>query len=457
MKKAERANLPKRDNFASQFGLIMASVGSAVGLGNIWRFSYILGENGGGAFLIIYILCVVLVGAPLMITEITLGRKTHLSTVSAFKKLSPGSYWWITGMFAVLAPTIIMAYYPVIAGWSLGYMFESLASWNEMKSDTEAFFNSFISSDWVFVFSIFTLILTAVILYFGISKGIEKTNKVLMPSLAIILIILVIRSCTLPGAVEGIKFLFVPDFTKLSVTGVLDALGHSFFSLSLGMGIMITYGSYMSKKADLPGAAVSILTIDTVVALLAGLAIFPSVFAFGFDPGQGAGLAFITLPAAFAKMPGGQFFSALFFLLIFIAALTSIMSLVQVPLAWMEDELKISKKKGLIIITVVLIIAGIPSVLSFSSLADFKILGNTYFDFLDKISNNILLPVTGLLTTLFVIFRWGVANAKKEFTIGSKNEKSLLVRIYPFAIKYIAPIAIAVILVYSIYTSFIKQ
>jgi NSS family neurotransmitter:Na+ symporter len=260
------------------------------------------------------------------------------------------------------------------------------------------------------------------------------------------LLVLVFRSVTLPGALAGVRFLFFPDFSMLGITGILDALGHSFYSLSLGMGIMITYASYMKKEADLVNATVSIITMDTSIALLAGLAIFPAVFALGFDPGQGAGLAFVTLPGAFALMPAGQLFSALFFLLLFIAALTSIMSLMQVPLAFLQDELKLSRRKGLLIVCAFVVAFGAPAALSFGPLSGVRILGLDYFNFLDKFANDILLPITGLLGTLFVIFRLGTAASKEEFLTGAKNREGFLARIYPVAVKYIAPVAIALIL-----------
>jgi NSS family neurotransmitter:Na+ symporter len=436
----------KRESFASQFGLIMVAVGSAVGLGNIWRFSYILGIDGGGAFLLVYLLCVLLVGVPVLLSEISIGRKSGLSTFSAYKTMAPKQAWWVTGVIAVLASTLITAYYPVVAGWALGYVFESLFDWTKLTADTGAAFTAF-SSGWkAGLFAAIALALTVVVLLRGISGGIEKFTKVLMPVLAVMLIILVIRSLTLPGAGAGVAFLFVPDFSNMSVHGFLDALGHQFFSLSVGMGIMITYASYMPKKADLVQAAGWVVTLDTVVALLAGLAIFPAVFALGFKPNQGAGLAFITLPAAFAHMFGGRFFSAVFFLLLFIAAFTSIMSLLQVPLAFLEDEFHLKKGKAMLISCVVIVILGIPSVLAFGPLANFKILGLDYFDFLDRFANNILVPISALLGTMFVIFHFTVAASKKELAEGSAHAKGLLLRIYPIAIKFIAPIAIILIL-----------
>jgi NSS family neurotransmitter:Na+ symporter len=435
-----------RDSFTSQFGLVMAAVGSAVGLGNIWRFSYILGVNGGGAFLLVYLLCVLLVGTPILISELTLGRASGLGVVGAFKKLSRGRSWKLVGGIGVLASTVIMAYYPVVAGWSLGYVFESIFNWTAVSTDSAAAFAAFSAGGKALAFSAAALILTAVILIGGVSAGIEKWNKILMPLLGVILAVLVVRSVTLPGAVDGIRFLFYPDFSKLGIGGVLDALGHSFYSLSLGMGVMVTYASYMKKDADLVSATVSIITMDTLIALLAGLAIFPAVFALGFDPGEGAGLAFVTLPGAFAQMPVGGIFSALFFLLLFIAALTSMMSLMQVPLTFLEDELKLPKKKALPLVAAVIAVVGTPAALSFGPLADFKILGLDYFSFLDKAANNILLPIMGLLGALFVIFSFGASASKKEFLLGAKNPRSIIAKMYPFAIKFIAPIAIALIL-----------
>jgi NSS family neurotransmitter:Na+ symporter len=440
----------QRGSFASQSGLIMAAVGSAVGLGNIWRFSYILGVNGGGAFLLIYVLCVLLVGTPVLIAELTIGRRSGLGAVGAFRTLAPGTAWRLVGAVGVLASTVILFYYPVVAGWSIGYVFESLFNWNTVTADSAAAFETFSAGGKTLLFSGFALLLTAFILIGGISAGIERWNKILMPLLGGILIILVLRSVTLPGALAGVRFLFYPDFSMLGITGILDALGHSFYSLSLGMGIMITYASYMKKDADLASATASIITIDTLIALLAGLAIFPAVFALGFDPGQGAGLAFVTLPGAFAKMPAGQLFSALFFLLLFIAALTSIMSLMQVPLAFLEDELKLSRRKGLVIVCAASALCGTPAALSFGPLANFRILGLDYFGFLDKFANDILLPITGLLGTLFVVFRMGTAISKEEFVAGAKHPAGFLARIYPIAVKYIAPAAIALILLNAV-------
>jgi NSS family neurotransmitter:Na+ symporter len=439
-----------REEFASQFGLIMSAVGSAVGLGNIWRFSYILGINGGGAFFLVYILCVLFIGLPVMISELTVGRSSGLSTVSAFQKLAPCSFWWISGAIAVLASTLIACYYPVVAGWALGYVFESLFNWDSMTADTGAAFAGFTEGWKSFLFGGVALAFTVIILFKGIISGIERWNKALMPLLALFMIILAFRSLTLPGSSGGVRFLFYPDFSKFTVNGFLDALGHSFYSLSLGMGIMITYASYMKKDANLVEAAISIVTLDTFVALLAGLAIFPVVFAMGLNPGEGAGLAFVTLPAAFGRMPLGRLFSAFFFFLIFIAALTSLMSIFQVPLAFLEDRFRLGKKKSLSIITAVTVIFGTPSVLAFGPLSGFAILGMDYFTFLDRLANNVLLPVSSLLGILFIIFKFGVASSTKEFLRGSKHKNHFLASLYGLSIRFLAPIAIILILIRAI-------
>jgi NSS family neurotransmitter:Na+ symporter len=441
---------PLREKFVSQFGLVMSAVGSAVGLGNIWRFSYILGINGGGAFLLVYVLCVFFIGLPVLISELAIGRSSGFSTVSAFQKLAPSSFWWISGAMAVLAATLIACYYPVVAGWALGYVFESLLNWEAMIADTGAAFTEF-SSGWkAFVFGGISLVLTAAILLKGISAGIERWSKVLMPLLALFLIILVFRSVTLPGSSRGVRFLFYPDFSKLTVKGFLDALGHSFYSLSLGMGIMVTYASYMKKDANLVEATVFIVTLDTFVALLAGLAIFPAVFAMGFNPGEGAGLAFVTLPAAFGKMPLGWLFSAFFFLLIFIAALTSLISIFQVPLAFLEDRFGFGKKKSLVLITAFTALFGTPSVLAFGPLSGFSIFGMDYFTLLDRLANNVLLPVSSLLGILFIVFKFGITASVEEFLRGSKHQNHFLASLYALSIRFLAPIAIIVILIRAI-------
>ncbi|HHV97978.1 MAG TPA: sodium-dependent transporter [Clostridiaceae bacterium] len=437
----------KRDSFTSQLGVILAASGSAIGIGNVWRFSYVVGVNGGGAFLLVYLICVVLVGLPLIMAELSIGRNTGKSAFTAFKQIAPRSFWWIAGATGVLAAFLIMTYYPLVAGWSLGYMFESIVNWKPMIADTTTFFNNYVSGNIKpLIMLAIVLIMTALTLVGGVAKGIEKWNKILMPTLVIIIIVLIIRSLTLPGSIEGVKFLFYPDFSKITIMTFLDALGHGFYSLSVGMAIMITYGSYIRKNDDLVESSVTVCALDTVTALMAGLAIFPAVFALGLEPDSGAGLAFITLPKAFATLPGGQIFAILFFLLLTVAALASMMSLLEVLVAFLVDEFGLNKKKVLIILVVLLFLLGIPSNLSFNLMADFKIFGLTYFDLMDKFSANVLVPITGLLTAAFVIFRFGVKNSREELLDSCKHPKGFLIRSYPVLIKYIVPISVIFIL-----------
>jgi NSS family neurotransmitter:Na+ symporter len=407
------------------------------------------GINGGGAFLLIYLLCVVLIGLPVLILELTIGRRSGMSSVSAFRELAPKSFWWITGAIGVLASTLIACYYPTVAGWSLGYVYESIADWANMTSDTAAAFGAFSGGPKAYIFAAIAIAITVAILFRGVTSGIERCSKMLMPALAGIIIILAIRSVTLTGAGAGVSFLFKPDFSEFDVSGFLDALGHSFYSLSLGMGVMITYASYMKKSTNLASATVSIVVLDTTFAILAGLAIFPAVFAMGLNPGEGPGLVFVTLPMAFTQMPLGQIFSALFFLLVFIAALTSLISIFQVPLALLEDRFGMSRRKGLAIVSTIAVILGTPSVMAFGILKDFTILGMDYFTLLDRFANNILLPVSALLGILFLLFRMKVAVSKSEFLEGAGGGARFLAALYSVSIRTVAPLAIIVILIHA--------
>ncbi len=438
----------KRDGFTSQLGIILATAGSAIGIGNVWRFSYVVGVNGGGAFLLIYLVCVVVVGLPLVMGELAIGRSTNTSAVTAFKKAAPKTLWWIPGALGVLASLIIMCYYPLIAGWSLGYMFESIVNWQPMIADTSSFFNNYVSGDVKpLIMLIIVLVMTAFTLIGGVAKGIERSNKILMPAFIILIIILIIRSLTLPGALAGVEFLFKPDFTKVTMGTFLEALGHGFYSLSVGMAILITYGSYIRKKDDIVGTAVNVCALDTITALMAGLAIFPAVFALGLEPGAGTGLAFITLPKAFATFAGGQIFAVIFFLLLTIAALASMTSLLQVLVAYLEDQWGIKNRKLMLVILVAVLFAlGIPASLSYSSMANFKFFGLTYFDFVDQFSANILVPITGLLTALFIAFRY-TKQSQEELMIGAKRPNGILIRMYPVLIRYVVPISIIFILI----------
>lgn len=436
-----------RDLFASKFGVIAAAAGSAVGLGNIWKFPYITGVYGGGAFLFVYLGFIALIGLPVMLSEFAIGRRSRSNAFGAFKKLAPGSPWKFVGMLGVAAAFMILAFYGVVAGWSIDYVIKALSNSFASKSpgDLETMFVNFTVLPLTpILYQLFFMVLTMAIVIIGVKDGIEKYAKFLMPLLVLIIIVLGLRAVTLEGASEGLKFLFYPDFSKLTAEGVLSALGHAFFSLSLGMGTLITYGSYVSDKNNLTKTAVQVTIADTVIAILAGIAIFPAVFAFGIEPDKGAGLVFITLPNVFQQMPGGYFFSILFFLLLTVAALTSSISILEVVVAYFKEELKIKRRTATIISTVLISIVGLFCSLSMGILGEYKLFNLNFFDLLDWISANMLLPLGGLFISLFVGWYLGRDKIQDELSKGSVVIKSGL-NIFIFLVRFIAPAAIAIV------------
>ena len=437
----------KRDSFGSKFGAIAAAAGSAIGLGNIWRFPYVVGENGGGAFLFIYLAFIFAIGIPVMMSEFVIGRSTQRNPYGAFKKLAPGKPWFLVGIMGVVAAFTILAFYTAVAGWTLEYIYQSIINAFKGKTTAElnSMFETFRSGSFrpILWFVIF-MTMTAWIVHSGIKNGIEKYSKILMPVLLSLIIVLCIRSITLPGAKAGLTFLFKPDFSKITTNTVLEALGQAFFSLSIGMGTLITYGSYIGKKDNLANTAVSVSMADTLIAILAGIAIFPAVFAFGIEPSSGEGLVYKTLPNIFQQMPGGYFFSLIFFILLGVAALTSTISVLEVIVAYFSEELKMTRKKATIIAAVSVSFLGILSTMSWGALADFKIFGTHIFGVLDFVSANIFLPLGGLLIVTFVAWYLGYNKAKKE--LSNEGElKAKYLPLYMFLIKFIAPIAITLV------------
>ncbi len=429
-----------RDSFSSKFGIIAAAAGSAIGLGNIWRFPYVVGENGGGAFLLIYLFFVAIIGIPVMLSEFVIGRGAQRNPVGAFKKLAPGKPWYLVGLMGVGAAFMILAFYTVVAGWTLEYIYQSIVNGFNGKSPDEigVMFDEF-RLTWrpIFWFLIFMLF-SAGIVIMGVRNGIERYTKILMPILLVILIIISIRSITLPGAKEGLYFLFKPDFSKISAKTILEALGQAFFSLSIGMGTLITYGSYISKKDNLSSTAISVTIADTFIAILAGVAIFPAVFAFGISPASEEGLVYKTLPIIFQKMPGGYVFSLMFFLLLGVAALTSTISVLEVIVAYFSEELNITRKQATWLGTTSVAVLGVLA--SYFS-GVFKVLNFT--------SASILLPLGGLLIVLFIGWYFGTKRTKDEIT----NQGTLKVRFFPIymmLVKFIAPIAIAAVFLYGL-------
>ena len=449
-------NLPERDGFASKFGIIAAAAGSAIGLGNIWKFPYITGIYGGAAFIIVYLVCIALIGAPVMLSEFTIGRKAQRNAIGSFKKLAPNSPWFITGWMGFLAAFSILSFYGVVAGWSLDYIVNAIMNKFAAMGPDEigGHFGGLITSAWRPIFwQVVFMAMTAGVVLGGVKDGIEKYAKILMPLLLVIIVILDIRAVTLPGSGAGVSFLLKPDFTKVSSEAILSALGHAFFSLSLGMGTMITYGSYIGKKENLGEVAMQVTIADTLIALLAGLAIFPAVFAFGIEPSAGPGLVFITLPNVFQQMPGGYIFQILFFVLLAVAALTSSVSILEVVVAYFQEEKNISRTKSVIIATVAITILGMAASLSMGPWADFKILLPGFgklgiFDWLDMFSANYMLPLGGLFISLFVGFKMDREDVYNEVS----DEGDLSVSYfgaYMLLTKFVAPIGIAIVFLHN--------
>jgi neurotransmitter:Na+ symporter, NSS family len=360
-----------REGFSSKFGILCAAAGSAIGLGNIWRFPYVVGDNGGGAFLLVYLAFILMLGIPVMLSEFIIGRRGQRNTFGSFKRLAPGKPWWVIGIMGIAAAFMILAFYSTIAGWTLEYVYKALANSFHGKSSEElgSMFQSFHTQTfrplmWQIVF----MIMTAGIIIAGVKKGIEKYAKILMPFLVLLLVIMAIRSITLPGAMGGLRFLFRPDFSELGPDVFLSALGQAFFSLSIGMGALITYGSYIGKENNLSNISIEVSVADTLIAILAGVAIFPAVFALGLAPDEGPGLIFHVLPNIFQQIPGGYFFSLIFFVLLAIAALTSSISILEVVVAFLVEELNIRRRNATIMAAAAATFVGVFCTLSFGAL-----------------------------------------------------------------------------------------
>ena len=438
--------------FTSNIGAILAAAGGAVGLGNIWRYPYMLGQNGGGAFLLVNLLFVLMIGIPLMMTEFVIGRRTQSNVVGAYKKLERKKGWATIGYFSILGAVLIYAFYSVVAGWTLNYIV--MACTNQLSGLTpnevaDAFASFTSHSFWPVLFQLAFLALTALVISFGVQKGIEKISKILMPVLFFLLLLMVFRSLTLPGAKEGLQFLFKPDFSKLTGAGVLGALGQSFFSLSLGMGAMVTYGSYIRKEDSLFKTSLWISVCDLLVAILAGVVIFPAVFSFGMDPAAGPQLVYVVLPNVFNSMPMGGLFAAVFFLLLGIAALTSTISLQEIIVAFNVEELHWSRRKSSIISMISIFVIGIFCTLSFGPIKHWTLFDRTIFDLFDLVTASYLMPIGALATTIFLGWFYPKAEVKDEITNGGAL-KGKLFELYYFILRFVAPIALIVILLSGI-------
>jgi neurotransmitter:Na+ symporter, NSS family len=443
-----------RGQWGSSLGFIMAAAGSAVGLGNIWRFPYITGENGGGAFVFVYILCVLLIGTPLLFNELAIGRITGKNPIGAMKKLSNHKFWMIPGIMSVVICFMVLTYYSVIAGWTVGYIITELIN-------IPVNFDDFIRTpEYIVPLTFLFMVITILVILGGVSGGIEKASKLLMPVLFILIILIAGRSVTLPGASEGIKYYLNPDFSKINGSVILAALGQAFFSMSVGWGLMVTYGSYLPKSANLVSSGLWIGTIDTFVALLGGLMIFPAVFALGMTPDQGPSLVFKILPQVFNQIPGGSIIGASFFLLLMVAALTSTISMLEVPVGYLIDEKKISRKKAAWGVGIVAMIVSVPAILSSINGNVFNEITMTigsisktgWFDIMDWTFGTLAVTVLCLLFAIFSGWGFKTSDLVNEISLGAPYFKKELIfgltpgKIWIFFIRYICPLVIGLVL-----------
>lgn len=443
--------MENRGNFGSRMGAILAAAGSAVGLGNVWRFPTEVGNNGGAAFILIYLLCVVCVGVPVMLSEFVIGRNTHANTISAFSKLAPGKWWRIEGVSGVFVAFLILSYYVVVSGWTLYYAVQSMTNALSVDQDYAAYFTNFVSNPYQpIVYAVVFMGITHLVIARGVQSGIEKSSKLLMPLLLIIILVLVGCSFFMPGTEEGLKFLLKPDFSKVTSSVVLSAMGQAFFSLSLAMGCLCTYASYFNSETKLVHTAFSVSLIDTCVAILSGFIIFPAVFSVpGVEVNAGPGLVFITLPSvfnmAFHSIPVvGYLFSSLFYLLLLLAALTSAMSLHESVTAYVLEVAHLSRKKASALVSCCCMLLGVGCSLSFGPWSDYTVFGLTLFDLFDFVASKIIMPIGGLLICLFV--GWYLDRKLVHDEVTNRGTVPFrLFGLYIFLLRYVVPIAMVLI------------
>ena len=438
-----------RSSFTGKIGFVLAAAGSAVGLGNIWRFPYLAAKYGGGIFLLVYIILALTFGFALMTAEIALGRKTGLSAIGAFRSLNK-KYSFI-GYLASVVPMIILPYYCVIGGWVSKYLYAFLSG-GAAQAATDTYFGTFITQpvEPIFWF-LFYLIVTSVVVLLGVEKGIEKVSKVMMPILIVLSIVIAVYSLFMPGAIDGLIYYIKPDLSKFSITTVLAAMGQLFYSMSLAMGIMITYGSYMKKDVNLESSVKQIELFDTGIAFFAGLMIIPAVFAFsGGTPealGKGPSLMFETLPKVFETMPAGSIVGSAFFILVLFAALTSSISLMETVVSIVCDRFKLSRKISCLVVLILSLLLGIPSALGYGVLDGVKIIGMSFLDFFDFLSNSVLMPIVAILTCIFVGYIMKPKAIIEEVELSATFKRK---KLFEVIIKYVAPVCIFLILVSSI-------
>lgn len=451
MSKQQKGIPGERAVFASKFAAVATTVGSAVGLGNIWRFPYEAGVHGGGAFLICYLAFVFLIGVPVLIGEFVMGRHTRSNMYGAYRKLAPKQPWYIASFIGIGASLLILSFYSVVAGWTVEYSLASAIGQLNF-ADATAGHTQFatLTSGWrPVLWTVIFMLINFVIVAGGVKKGIERACNIMMPMLFLLLLAFCINSFTMPKFKEGVEFLFRPDFSAITPSVLLGALGQAFFSLSLGLGCMMTYASYFNSKTRLARTAVTTAVLDSLVAIMAGVIIFPAVFSFGISPEAGPTLVFEVLPFIFSQLPGGAIWSTLFFLLLFLASLTSTVSLSEISITYFCEEKKMSRKGASLLTTAIMIAGGVLCALSFGPLSDFKILGMTIFNLLDYVSSNICMPLGGMIVAIFV--GWMVKRdvVKRELTDGGLYRFKPL-GLIEFCLRYLCPAAIFLVFLNSI-------
>ena len=448
--------MAERGHWGSKLGFVLAAAGSAIGLGNIWKFPYITGVNGGGAFVLIYLLCIALVGLPVMTAEILLGRSTQKSPVGAFRSLSNGRGGWVAfGWLGVVAAFVILSYYSIVAGWALHYSYLSITGQIVglgPEGVGPAFDALFASNELNLFWHVIFMIVTVSVVVGGVSKGLERWSRILMPALFVLMIILLVNSFTLDGFGRALDFVFGFHTEQLTASGVLEALGHAFFTLSLGMGAMLTYGSYLRRDDDIMSASITISVLDTVIALTASMILFPIIFTFNMEPGAGPGLVFVSVPIALSQLPAGGFLSFVFFALLVFAALTSSISMLEVVTSYMIDEKGWLRSRATLVSGAIIAVIGIPSALS-GGTALFgsgfaEIFGRNWFDTFDYLVSNWMLPLGGLGIALFTAWRVDDAIRHREFLNGTKL--AYFYRTWLFLLKFVVPVGIVLVFLHAI-------
>lgn len=441
-----------RASWGSRIGFIFAVAGSAVGLANIWRFPFIVGQNGGAAFIAVYLVSLFLIGFPVFMSEILIGRTTQTSPSGAFQKLGGKAAWAWAGKLTIFTGFMVSSFYSAVAGWVLGYLVEAFlgraSSFTSTAQAAEHYTSLMQNPWWGLTFHFIFLLICVFVLYLGVRNGIERGNKIMMPMLFFVLILLVVKGLTMPNASQGLKFLFTPDWSQLTPTAIMIALGQSFFTLSLGQGTIVTYGSYLNSNENLVKSGFPVVVMDTCVSLLSAIAVFTIVFSVGIEPDSGPGLIFHTLPYVFSQITGGYVMAVLFFLLVVLAAITSEISAMEPTIAYLMDEWKWPRKNAVILCGAGAFLLGIPSALSYSLLKDYTFLGATFLDLMDFAASSILIPVGGFFAVILVGWVWGWENAISHLKQGASNffeRHRWLVSYFWFCFKYSAPILMIIV------------